>query len=612
AGNILGKGKDRGGYCIALGVGSGNLVRALLAKSDMHIVLIEPDPARADVFRREMSDCGLYGRRVSVIVADPFKLPLAPYMASRIVSENLDAIGFDPSKHSVRRITQVLRPYGGRAFLKITPGRAERLRLWARDGGDPKVAVATLPYFLTLTRQGALDGAADWTHNNNDIQNTCTSKDKLVKLPMAVLWFGGPANDDVLPRHGHGPSPQISEGRLFIEGADMLRAMDIYTGRLLWQRELKGLGQFYNVTAHQSGANAIGSNYVSAPDCVYVAYKDRVLFLSPQTGKTIGQVEFPAETGGSASNVGFIGLYEDHLIAGLRPLAEETVKDEKEKSVFRRLVPNALYGKGSAALAVLDRKTGKTIWKRTAEHNYRHNAIVAGGGKIFCIDAMTAQRQKARGEKSTAPTSICAIDIQTGKMIWKIDKPKDVFGTWLAYSSEHDVLLQAGSAFRDRPKDESASGMVAIRGASGEILWRNDEKYMGPVMLRHGDIITQPRGGRAYDLLTGKVKMQADPITGLSVTWQYSRNYGCGPAVAGEHMLTFRSAAAGFYDLRNNGGTGNFGGFKSGCTANLIPAGGVLTAADYTRTCKCAYQNQSSLALVHDPDMEMWTFSALK
>ncbi|HLU50442.1 MAG TPA: LamG-like jellyroll fold domain-containing protein, partial [Planctomycetota bacterium] len=75
-------------------------------------------------------------------------------------------------------------------------------------------------------------------------------------------------------------------------------------------------------------------------------------------------------------------------------------------------------------------------------------------------------------------------------------------------------------------------------------------------------------------------------------------------------LLTFRSAAAGFYDLASVGGTGNLGGFRSGCTSNLIPAGGVIAAPDYTRDCTCAYQNQASLALVPMPEVEMWTFTS--
>lgn len=90
-----------------------------------------------------------------------------------------------------------------------------------------------------------------------------------------------------------------------------------------------------------------------------------------------------------------------------------------------------------------------------------------------------------------------------------------------------------------------------------------------------------------------------------------TRAYGCNTVVASEHLLTFRSGAAGYYDLSSHSGTGNLGGFKSGCTSNLIIANGVLNAPDYTRTCSCAYQNQTSLALVHMPEMEMWTYSRI-
>jgi hypothetical protein len=38
-------------------------------------------------------------------------------------------------------------------------------------------------------------------------------------------------------------------------------------------------------------------------------------------------------------------------------------------------------------------------------------------------------------------------------------------------------------------------------------------------------------------------------------------------------------------------------------------ANGVLNAPDYTRTCSCSYQNQTSLALIHMPEMEMWSYS---
>lgn len=88
--------------------------------------------------------------------------------------------------------------------------------------------------------------------------------------------------------------------------------------------------------------------------------------------------------------------------------------------------------------------------------------------------------------------------------------------------------------------------------------------------------------------------------------WRYWKSYGCGSSNASTHLLLFRSGAAGFSDLEHDGGTGNIGGFKSGCTASMIAADGILNAPDYTRTCTCSYQNQTSLGLVHRPEMELW------
>ena len=81
-------------------------------------------------------------------------------------------------------------------------------------------------------------------------------------------------------------------------------------------------------------------------------------------------------------------------------------------------------------------------------------------------------------------------------------------------------------------------------------------------------------------------------------------------------MLTFRSASAAYSELWDKQGATSIGGFRSGCTSNLVAADGVLNAPDYTRTCTCSYQNQTSLALVHmppdDPDnpwVETWSFN---
>lgn len=154
--------------------------------------------------------------------------------------------------------------------------------------------------------------------------------------------------------------------------------------------------------------------------------------------------------------------------------------------------------------------------------------------------------------------------------------------------------------------------MAVYSGSDGTLRWKKDSlQYSGPCILHNDLIITNANSNKesagAFRIDNGEPSLIANPLTGELQPWTISRTYGCNSIIASENLLTFRSGAAGFYDLLTHSGTGNLGGFKSGCTSNLVVANGVLNAPDYTRTCSCAYQNQTSLALVHMPDMEIWT-----
>jgi hypothetical protein len=158
--------------------------------------------------------------------------------------------------------------------------------------------------------------------------------------------------------------------------------------------------------------------------------------------------------------------------------------------------------------------------------------------------------------------------------------------------------------------------MTTYRGSDGKELWRTDDRYKGPPIIDHNRIITQTGGGsgsaaaeaKVFDLLSGKYVTREHPLTGETIPWTWIRFKGCNTAIASENLLTFRSASGAFVDLTKGQGTASIGGFKSGCTSNLIIANGVLNAPDYTRTCTCSYQNQASLALIHMPEVGYWTF----
>jgi len=771
-------------FIAVLGIADYDVIRELVQQANAHAVVIDPSARLVEGFRMETTDGGgLYGTRVAAHVGNG-DFPFPPYFASAMLCLDRKAAGVELTPKSVAKLFAALRPYGGTMCLRLS---AEEHAVFAKAVKSADLSRAELSRageFTLLRRIGPLPKSAGWTHQYGDAANSVVSNDDLVKAPLGVLWFGGPSNDKVLPRHGHGPNPQVAGGRLVIEGADMLRAVDVYTGRRLWETELKGVGRYYDTTRHFPGAGEIGSNYVTLPDAVYVVYGARIIELDAETGKERRSYRLKPEPGtpspqwgyacveggflvatstpvqlaggkddvsrvaeipkghqaviptaavwkylaGSDPKEDWTGLeyddgkwksgkagfgygddddrtvlrmrgrftrvyirrefdgkvlkdatalsllvnYDDALIAYLNgteiarakvakgsganatgigsheaggfetfpienfrkllkpgknvvaieghnagltssdfsldpvliakkkyfPIA--AARNEKKPAVKRDPFEPVRYSSASKRLVVFDRKSGRLLWQRDAEFSFRHNCVIAADGKVFCIDGLSPskiQLLKRRGINASGKAKLLALDAKTGKVVWSTTE--NVFGTFLNYSKLHDVLLQAGSAYRDRAKDEVSRGMVAYRGNDGNVLWKDlDLRYGGPCLLWKDKIITNGAGGFRLDLLTGR-----------KTGWSYGRMYGCNTAVGCQNLLTFRSGAAGFYDLTHDSGTGNIGGFKSGCTSNLIAADGVLNAPDYTRTCTCAYQNQTSLALIHMPENEFWTFN---
>ncbi len=812
-GQILEMTDQREGYCLLLGLGNGELLEQLISQSELNIVALDPDSEKVEAIRRRLDEAGLYGNRVAVHPGDITTMQLPPYMANLVISEDQNQKSA-LSSVLIERVFHSLRPYGGTACF-LAP-QSEHIEIMRRvtESELPGSQITSSDNFIMLTRAGPLTGSADWTHQYSDSANTVMSRDKRVKAPLGLLWFGGPSNDKILPRHGHGPSPQVVGGRLFIEGRDILRAVDVYTGRLLWERDFTDLGKYYDNTSHQPGANEIGSNYVSVSDGVYVVYGDKIHVLDPATGRTSKEFSMPHSRKGRLTvedrpRWGTIAVWEDILLAtaspinipltdkpvrtrlpeniepiikkgadwqylaGTHPNGEWTqpdfsaktwrtsaagfgydytdnktmLKDMKDhytvvyirksftvsepediqelglvvkyddafiaylngkeilrvgvfrgsgvrasdieeherkdweyfkidnhrnllrdginllaieghnedidslgftlnpylvvlrngksgvnspvRDALRRniefagpnnvsgITVNADYASGSKMLVAMDRHSGEVLWKHDAEYSFRHNTIAMAANKVFCIDGMSEAKLayfKRRGLNFEKERTLYALDARTGELLWKTNE--GIFGTWLGYSAEHDVLLQAGSRSSDRARDETGKGMVAYRGSDGKVLWRTDESYKGPPILYHNWVITQTGGGsgsasdeaKVFDLLTGKYVMREQPMTGEKIPWTWIRFKGCNTAIASENLLTFRSASAAFVDLTRGQGTASIGGFKSGCTSNLIIANGVLNAPDYTRTCVCSYQNQASVALVHMPEVVHWTF----
>lgn len=617
---ILAQGADVKGYCLWLGIDNVRLFTEFLRQSQMHVIAVEPDAEKVASLRKRLDLAGLYGSRVSILHADVDFADLPPYIASLVVVENLKAAGLEGNARRIDAMCELLRPYSGVAWMAA--GKEQQLAICSRlaNAELPGFRVGAAKGAVVIRRTGPVRGSADWTHQYGDVASTVCSKDQL-RLPLGILWFGEEAGfGDVLPRHGHGPPEQVVGGRLFIQGIDSLSARDVYTGRVLWKKPLTAstFGVYYDASykhdfrylgygqGHIPGANARGTNFVATADRIYIVQDDECHVLDPATGRTQQVFSLPAQEGQGSRRWAYIGVCEDCLIAGASfvrhsPLLKPPGEKPDAAAPF-------VDWSASGTLVVMNRYDGKVLWSVEADHGFIHNGIAAGDGMVFCLDAVPpyVKRNARQGAEVGQTGRLVAMDLRTGRVVW--DNRDCAFGTWLSFSEPFGVLVQAYRKSGDMLW-EPGDRMAAFRARTGEVLWDKQMDYSGPCMLRAGTIFTQES---AYDLLTGRRRTYPHPLTGEPIPWEYARNYGCGTAIASENLLTFRSAAAGYYDLTNDGGTGNFGGFRSGCTSNLIVANGVLNAPDCTSTCTCSYQNQTSLAMVHMPDVEMWTFGKVE
>lgn len=607
------------GYCLILGGDDAQLLETFLHESNLNLVVYERDQKRVQYLREFFDNKGFNAERISFLNFEN-EFPDLPKYFSSLTVVNDSWYLQEEDTDNLSRLFETSRPYGGKILFNVSRKEQQKLLSQYEKLNLEGLDASGRDGLVTITRLGQLPGASPWTHNNGDIANTIKSNDKLVRAPLGILWFGGNSNMDVLPRHGHGPGEQVIDGRLIIQGINSISARDVYTGRVLWKREFEKLLDdnwmvYFDETydeenpldtkynqVHLPGANARGTNFIATKEYVYLIEGSKCNVLDIRNGETIS-VFTPAKE--ETQELGYIGVYENLLILGVNfteytGLEEDSIRIKKPKFTDYNLT-------ASQKLIILDRYTGKEIWQIDANHGFIHNSVIVGDGILFCLDKLPQYletKMKRRGEPLPESIRLLYLDVKTGNKI--LEQSDDVFGTWLGYSSEYKLLLQSTRPSRDMLHGELGTRMIAYDVCTNKKIWDKQINYSNPPIIHNDKIYTN---GEGFMLLTGEPFIETDPITGDSLKWNFKREYGCGYVAASEYLLTFRSASAGFVNLETNEGTGSLGGWKPGCSTNLIAADGVLNSPDYTRTCQCAYQNQTSLALVNMPWMSYWTNS---
>ena len=555
---ILNRSGIKTGFCLDLGCGTGELALELVRRSELHVIGIDTDPANVDKARRMLDDAGVYGSRVSIHCGDPRKTPYPRNFANLIVSAQTLA-----GKAGVldrAEITRLQRPYGGVICL----GKSGRLR---------------------AIRRGVLEGAGSWTHQNCDPANTICSTDKIVRGPLEMAWYRS-GSLELADRHAQGPAPLFSSGYLVVEGVHGICALDAYNGHTVWTFSIPDILADWDGVHHDVGVGEIGGNFCLSDDAVFARTDEKCLKIELSSGRKIAEFKTPVDPTTQNRNWGYIAHAEGLLFGSI--LNDEHTTSPRYGGIRLR--------NESVMLFALDADTGQLKWRYKAEHSIRNNTIAIAGGRVYLIDRSIALADRITEPKRDGKPrpllepgvhpggALIAMDARTGDVLWRNDD--DVFGTQVAVSDKHGVLLIYYQAVKHsffKLPSEVGGRMAAFDVKTGTRLW--DKKVSHRTRPLINDDVIYAEGG-AWALKTGE-----------SIGWNFKRSYGCGQIAGSTNMFLFRSATLGYLDMTRDAGTENFGGIRTNCWFNAIPAGGMVLVPDGLSKCACSYQMRSWLAL---------------
>ncbi|NRA39735.1 MAG: PQQ-binding-like beta-propeller repeat protein, partial [Planctomycetes bacterium] len=562
------------GYAIVLGASDADFLQALAAQTQLRIVAIDKSEKNVTATRAALHAVGLNGHRVHVLQGDPNAFSFPSYMANLIVSDGSVKI----TGGLIKKHWHAVRPYGGMFAVKASS--ASSLSSAAKSLKAGTVVSKKSGAYQLIIRDGAIPGAGDWTQTDADAGNRMSSDDTLVRMPLRLLWYGGDADSiEYIYHHAMPPRPQVAAGQMYISTVGGMSAIDIYTGRLLWQKDLENIADTYGWLGRAKGVQTMGDFYASTSDSLYAASASACFRLDAKDGSIMKTIKLPKSSSGNELRWMTIRILGDDLIA--------TAVDMYTQKLTKKTVKDAeLRGSASSHLLVFDRKSGKLKWQVEAEQAFPHMNLAAGGGKLYCVDRLPSTlvkffKQRGNAQADTPPV-LKAFDLKTGKELWS--QKDEVYGGYLRYSQTADTLISCTQG--------KGGSVKAYAGASGKLLWSDSKgRSPGRGVVVFNDVLAM--AGTIFDLKSGAKQGKAG----------VSDNMSCTDITAGAHLAVSRyNGTFGFSAMDDGKKAGNvrqFTGTRPSCHNNAIPAGGVLTAPNVASSCICNYHNQTSMSFIH-------------
>ncbi len=622
------------GYCLVLDCNIGRLAFELARSSELKIVGLENDLRKRQQAREHLAQAGLLGSRVVVEDWEIADLPL--YFANLVVSDEAVLSGKPAPSESLSR---VLRPCGGLVMNCGIAGKNEPgTRVWSKHV-RPK-----------------LDGAGSWRQLYASPENTACSEDTLVKGPLGVLWFGEPGPQKMIERHARSDSPVSIDGRLFIQGEEIVRAYDAYNGTFLWETPLPG--------AVRARVDVDGGNLSLTEDSLYVAANDLCYRLDNATGKIVTRYRLPGTNDGGDWRWGYV-CCDNGILLGSRamPLGQRYAAAYKSQggpvslavrrgyhragTHWRTMTDFPSWGSQSSptgeitstimagdAIFALDADTASPLWIHRGKRIAAITVTAADKTVFFAECEPTAvekaaaieERQRLVGEDIYRPGAeaeigpeerdirlVVALDKATGAIRWK--RPIDLTGcggTKMGSACAGGLLLFFGHFSNHDQKFFLENKLTwrritAIDAETGRVVWSRPLNYLRRPLIVGEKIIIEPH---ACDLRTGEILNRVHPVTGEQVPWEFLRpGHSCGITSASADTLFYRSYCGALYEMNEDKGISLFGAVRTGCWLDVIAAGGLMLMPEASSGCTCSYPLRCSVALVNKPDKKMGNWS---
>ncbi|OYW24863.1 MAG: pyrrolo-quinoline quinone [Planctomycetales bacterium 12-60-4] len=365
------------------------------------------------------------------------------------------------------------------------------------------LAVWTLLCLTTL--EAAEPSALVWPA----FRGTGNSRAEAARVPITWQLRGRSAESWTIRLPGYGQSsPVVWGGRVYVTAVSgdekehlHVLAMDLKTGRLLWQRDFEG-------TQHVPDADAV-SRGAPTPcidnDRLYVMFESGDLFALSHAGDLQWQRSIVRDYG---------EFQGPHGYASSPVLAAD------------RLVVQVCHSGPSYILAV-DKSTGQNLWK--VDHP---SQTAWSTPTVFQQDAVTGVIVSSSG-------SVRAYDVENGRELWFVT---GIQGNTTASPTVSDgVVLIGGSSERRGPPPPPGvtTGSLAIRlGGEGDVsathvLWKSPKVAAGYASPLVAD-------GRAYFI--GRLgTMQCVDVRTGDVVWQHRLpdTAWASPLLANGHIFVF-------------------------------------------------------------------------